>query len=224
VSQRIIRKFQETDSLYLCRFNSQEVDDLHILYATLFDQSNRSQPTYAVTNDFMRNHAASAFSSMQLFYRWRKTQVVNYVITSRVKPHLSPHSLSEVNELILSLPGRHHHAMQFSSENSHWHIPIVDRLNTWLCLSIEKTPKFTQQNCLLSETVAAAAAAAGAGGGGGHGKEFEWMGFDEEVEEEFEEATGRVVTGRVEQLAGAVDREKQKKENGEELDQKIKRI
>jgi hypothetical protein len=114
----------------------------------------------------MRNHAASAFSSMQVFYRWRKTQVVNYVITSRVKP-----LAQETNELILTLPGRHHHAIQYSPENGHWHIPIVDRLNTWLCLSLEKTPKFVPN----SEHEADA---------GDYGQEFEWKGFEGEDHEE----------------------------------------
>lgn len=87
----------------------------------------------------MRNHASSAFPTQQLYYRWRKTQVANYVIKSRVKAY----NHEPNNELILSIPGRHHHSIQYSPNNSHWHIPIIDRINTWLCLSLEKTPKET---------------------------------------------------------------------------------
>lgn len=160
---------------------SQEADDLHLLYATLFDQNNRSNPTYAVTNDFMRNHASSAFPSMQLFYRWRKTQVANYVIKSRVKPHQQ----HLPNELILSIPGRHHHSIQYTKENGHWHIPIIDRLNTWLCVSLEETPKASMvkgggvgieqssnRNC------------EGSGGMVDREREYEWQGSEEEGEEE----------------------------------------
>lgn len=86
--------------------------------------------------------------------------MVNYVITSRAKPFSQ-----DINELILSLPGRHHHGIQYSPENSHWHIPIVDRLNTWLCLSLEKTPNFIQGDLESSS-------------GTDHGKEFEWKGFE----------------------------------------------
>jgi hypothetical protein len=115
--QRIIKKFEHHDSLYLCSSPSQEVDDLHLLYASLFDQSNRTRPTYAVTNDFMRNHAASAFPSLQVFYRWRNTQVANYEFSGYLakKQNVSAASQSSssslknihrgVNVLLLTLPG-----------------------------------------------------------------------------------------------------------------------
>ena len=81
-----------------------EYDDQHILYATLFDQKNRQRPTIAVTNDFMRNHAMVSFGNIQLYYRWRKTQVANYVLSYQLNS-----SKNEVEKnkyrLLLKLPG-----------------------------------------------------------------------------------------------------------------------
>ncbi len=40
-----------------------------------------------------------------------------------------------------SILGRHHHEIQFDKQSNHWHIPIIDRNDTWLCLNLGGIPE-----------------------------------------------------------------------------------
>lgn len=101
----------------------------------------------------MRNHALSLFQDLKTFYRWKETQVANYQINYQPN-QLKKKPQNDKDQLILNLPGihlfyylffflknilligRHHNEIQYSTESARWHLPIVDRNDTWLCLSL----------------------------------------------------------------------------------------
>ena len=57
--------------------------------------------------------------------------------------------------LICLCLGRHHNEIQYSQTTKHWHIPIVDRNDTWLCLGLstpdEEISLETKSNYLNDE-------------------------------------------------------------------------
>lgn len=135
--EKIIERFKRLEAIYSCPNPTGfvEYDDILILYATLFNPNRFRDPVIAITNDLMRNHAVNSFRDLKLFYRWRKTQVANYtlILDSNTLKKSNPN-----NRLVIQLPGRHHNEIQLSPTTGHWHIPIIDRNDTWLCFALKK--------------------------------------------------------------------------------------
>ncbi len=41
----------------------------------------------------------------------------------------------------MTITGRHHQEIQFDKQTSHWHIPIIDRNDTWFCVDLGRVPE-----------------------------------------------------------------------------------
>lgn len=102
-----MEKLTKADAIYLSPSvpGSLEVDDLHIIYATLYYNNYLATSTIAITNDFMRNHGMNCFPDIRDFYRWRKTQVANYTLLHESNTFRKQVENKE-NKFIIKLPGK----------------------------------------------------------------------------------------------------------------------